>query len=162
MGTSMMEPINRFLRRVEEDRDFFQYFMLSDEEALSLARHRARNYLEDAIDRMMIDGRPTVDMTDIDEDTFSFNIELTRSEVFILASLMYEFYLAKDISRIKTQSVNYTGSELKVFDPSNARSTFLKLYENVQAQNEMYLDTYRNTDRNTGGFIAINTTSVDE
>lgn len=162
MGTSMMEPINRFLRRVEEDRDFFQYFMLSDEEALSLARHRARNYLEDAIDRMMIDGRPTVDMTDIDEDTFSFNIDLTRSEVFILASLMYEFYLAKDISRIKTQSVNYTGSELKVFDPSNARSTFLKLYENVQAQNEMYLDTYRNTDRNTGGFIAINTTSVDE
>ena len=97
MGTPFLEPINRFLRRIEEDRDFFQYFQLSDDEALDLARRRARNYLEDAIDRMMMDGRPSVDLTDIDEGSFSFNIELTRNEVFLLSSLMYEYYLDKDI-----------------------------------------------------------------
>lgn len=43
MGTPFLEPINRFLRRIEEDRDFFQYFQLSGDEALDLARRRARN-----------------------------------------------------------------------------------------------------------------------
>ncbi len=161
MGTPFLEPINRFLRRIEEDRDFFQYFHLSDDEALALARQRARNYLEDAIDRMMMDGRPSVDLTDIDEGSFSFNIELTRNEVFLLSSLMYEYYLDKDISRIKTMNVNYTGTELRVFDPSNARSSFLQLYENVQRQNEKLLDTYRNVDRETGDFISINSATVE-
>lgn len=161
MGTPFLEPINRFLRRIEEDRDFFQYFQLSDDEALDLARRRARNYLEDAIDRMMMDGRPSVDLTDIDEGSFSFNIELTRNEVFLLSSLMYEYYLDKDISRIKTLNVNYTGTELRVFDPSNARSSFLQLYENVQRQNENLLDTYRNVDRETGEFISINSVTVE-
>nr|DAW19890.1 MAG TPA: hypothetical protein [Caudoviricetes sp.] len=161
MGTPFLDPINRFLRRIEEDRDFFQYFQLSDDEALDLARRRARNYLEDAIDRMMMDGRPSVDLTDIDEGSFSFNIELTRNEVFLLSSLMYEYYLDKDISRIKTLNVNYTGTELKVFDPSNARSSFLQLYENVQRQNENLLDTYRNVDRETGEFISINSVTIE-
>ncbi len=161
MGTPFLEPINRFLRRIEEDRDFFQYFQLSDDEALDLARRRARNYLEDAIDRMMMDGRPSVDLTDIDEGSFSFNIELTRNEVFLLSSLMYEYYLDKDISRIKTLNVNYTGTELRVFDPSNARSSFLQLYENVQRQNEKLLDTYRNVNRETGEFISINSVTVE-
>ena len=161
MGTPFLEPINRFLRRIEEDRDFFQYFQLSDDEALDLARRRARNYLEDAIDRMMMDGRPSVDLTDIDEGSFSFNIELTRNEVFLLSSLMYEYYLDKDISRIKTLNVNYTGTELRVFDPSNARSSFLQLYENVQRQNEKLLDTYRNVNRETGEFISINPVTVE-
>ena len=162
MGTPFLEPINRFLRRIEEDRDFFQYFQLSDDEALDLARRRARNYLEDAIDRMMMDGRPSVDLTDIDEGSFSFNIELTRNEVFLLSSLMYEYYLDKDISRIKTLNVNYTGTELRVFDPSNARSSFLQLYENVQRQNEKLLDTYRNVNRETGEFISINSVTVEK
>ena len=161
MGTPFLEPINRFLRRIEEDRDYFQYFQLSDDEALDLARRRARNYLEDAIDRMMMDGRPSVDLTDIDEGSFSFNIELTRNEVFLLSSLMYEYYLDKDISRIKTLNVNYTGTELRVFDPSNARSSFLQLYENVQRQNEKLLDTYRNVNRETGEFISINSVTVE-
>lgn len=161
MGTPFLEPINRFLRRIEEDRDFFQYFQLSDDEALDLARRRARNYLEDAIDRMMMDGRPSVDLTDIDEGSFSFNIELTRNEVFLLSSLMYEYYLDKDISRIKTLNINYTGTELRVFDPSNARSSFLQLYENVQRQNEKLLDTYRNVNRETGEFISINSVTVE-
>ena len=86
---------------------------------------------------------------------------MTRNEVFLLSSLMYEYYLDKDISRIKTLNVNYTGTELRVFDPSNARSSFLQLYENVQRQNEKLLDTYRNVNRETGEFISINSVTVE-
>lgn len=162
MATSLMDPINRFLRRIEEDRYFFMYFSLTDSEALALARKRARNYLDDAIDRMTMDGKPTIDLSDIDEAAFTFNVTLSRSEIFILSSLMYEYYLAKDISRLKTLSVNYTGTELRVFDPSNARTTFQNLYENVQKENRVLLDTYRNTDRNTGSFVSVNDISIDE
>lgn len=162
MGTSLIVPINRFLRKIEEDRDFFSYFSLSNAEAMGLARKRARNYLDDAIDRMVLDGSPTIDISDIDEPSFSFNVTLNRTEIFILASLMYEYYLAKDISRLKTLSVNYTGTELRVFDPSNARTTFQNLYENVQRENRSLLDSYRNTDRNTGDFVSVNNISVGE
>lgn len=162
MATSFELPINRFLYRIEEDREFFQYFNLSEMEAMQLARHRAKNYLRDAIDRMMIDGMPDIDFTDIDDITEEFNADLTSREVFILASLMYEFYLRKDIAKLKTYSVNYTSSDLRVFDPSNARSTFKALYDGVVQENEKLLDQYRCTDRLTGAFKGINFASYDE
>lgn len=156
MATSFELPINRFFKRIEEDRDFFQYHNLSDAAAFQLARTRAVNYLHDAIDKMMIDGMPTVDFSDCDETVDEFNFDLTSREIFILSSLMYEFYLAKDIAKLKTYNVNYTSTELKVFDPSNARSTFKELYDSVVAANERLLDQYRNTDRLTGAFKTIN------
>lgn len=162
MATSFELPINRFLYRIEEDREFFQYFNLSEMEAMQLARHRAENYLRDAIDRMMIDGMPDIDFTDVDDITEEFNADLTSREVFILASLMYEFYLRKDIAKLKTYSVNYTSSDLRVFDPSNARSTFKALYDGVVQENEKLLDQYRCTDRLTGAFKGINFASYDE
>lgn len=162
MGTSLMVPIDRFLRRIEEDRDFFMYFSLSEAEAMMLAKKRARNYLDNAIDRLMLDGKPSIDISAIDEAAFTFNETLTRTEVFLLSSLMYEYYLEKDISRLKTLSVNYTGTELRVFDPSNARATFQNLYENVQKENRSLLDMYRSTDRYTGSFVSVNESAVGE
>lgn len=156
MATSFECPINRFFDRIEEDREFFQYYNLSDAAALQLAQSRATNYLHNAIDKMMIDGMPEVDFTDYDETAAEFNFDLTSREIFILASLMYEFYLEKDIAKLKTYNVNYTSTDLKVFDPSNARSTFQELYDGVLARNEHLLDQYRNTNRLTGAFKTIN------
>ncbi len=155
MATSFDVLLNRFFVRIEEDRDFFRYFELSDEEALRLAEHRAKNYLRDAVDRFMMDGMPDIDLSNTDFSTDSFEVELTGREIYLLASLMYEFYLAKDIAKIKTYNVNFTHTDLKVFDPSNARSTFKELYDMVVARNNLLLDQYRNTDRLTGTFKTI-------
>lgn len=162
MATSFELPISRFFKRIEEDREFFNYFNLSDAEAFQLAHARARNYLLNAIDKMMIDGMPDIDFTDYDEFSEEFNTDLTNKEIFTLASLMYEFYLEKDIAKLKTYNVNYTSTELKVFDPSNARSTFKELYDSVVARNEHLLDQYRNTDRLTGAFKTIDYSSYSE
>lgn len=162
MATSFELPINRFFTRIEEDRDFFQYYNLSDVEAFQLAQTRAKNYLVDAIDKMMIEGMPSIDLFDTDEASAQFNEDLTSREVYILASLMYEFYLAKDIAKLKTYNVNYTATNLKVFDPSNARSTFQSLYDGVVAKNQLLLDQYRNTDRLTGAYKTIDYGAYDE
>lgn len=162
MATSFENPINRFFARIEEDREFFDYYNLSDTAAFQLAQARATNYLYNAIDKMMLEGMPEIDLTDIDETLAQFNEDLTSREVYILASLMYEFYLEKDISKLKTYNVNYTATDLKVFDPSNARSTFQALYDGVVARNQLLLDQYRNTDRKTGAYKTIDFASYDD
>lgn len=162
MATSFEQPINRFFVRIEEDREFFDYYNLSDTAAFQLAQTRAKNYLRDAIDKMMIEGMPEIDLTDVDETLAQFNEDLTSREVYILACLMYEFYLAKDIARLKTYSVNYTSSDLKVFDPSNARTTFQALYDGVVAKNVLLLDQYRNTNRLTGAYKTIDYAAYDD
>lgn len=162
MATSFELPINRFFARIEEDREFFQYYNLSDTAAFQLAQRRATNYLHNAIDKMMLEGMPEIDLSDIDEAAAEFNADLTSREVYILASLMYEFYLEKDIAKLKTYNVNYTATNLKVFDPSNARSTFQSLYDGVVEKNRLLLDQYRNTDRLTGAYKSINYSAYNE
>ena len=81
MATSFMVPINRFFRRIEEDREFFDYYQLSGDEAMNLATTRARNYLRDAIDRVMLDGKPDIDFTDVDDAAYEFHEDLTSKEI---------------------------------------------------------------------------------
>lgn len=162
MGTPFSIPIERFFHRIEEDREFFNYYQLSDNDAMQLAEIRARGYLQNAADKIMMGGVSDVDFSDVDDVLDEFNADLTSREIYLLSSLMYEFYLEKDIAKLKTLSVNYTGSNLKVFDPSNARTSFRTLYRDVCEQNGALLDTYRNTDRMTGAFKGIDYASYDE
>lgn len=162
MGTPFSIPIERFFHRIEEDREFFNYYQLSDSEALQLAGVRAKAYLQNAADKIMMGGAPDIDFSDVDDALDQFNADLTSREVYLLSSLMYEFYLEKDIAKLKTLSVNYTSSNLKVFDPSNARTSFHTLYKDVCEKNAILLDAYHNTDRTTGAFKGIDYASYDE
>lgn len=162
MATSFSKPIQRFFRFIEEDREFFDYYHLSDSEALDIATTRARAYLQDAIDRVMLEGNPDIDFADYDDVAWSFHEDLTSREIYLLASLMYERYLFKDIAKLKIWSVNYTSKELTVFSPSEARNSFKNLYDTVCKRNELLLDSYRNTERMTGAFKGIDYASYDE
>ena len=162
MATSYSVPINEFFSRVEKDKDFFQYINLSDEEAMELANKRAEIYLFEACAKIMMMCQPTVNFSNRDDDLRQFNFDLTPSEILLISSLMYEFYLDRDVSYIKLQSVNYAPTALRVFDPSNARSTFLALYNFVHAQNETLMDVYKNTDRLTGTYNSINFAAYEE
>ena len=167
MGTPYSVIVNAFLRRVELDRQYFFYNNLSDEDAMKIATDRAYVFLEEACDRVMMDCMPVVDFTlsyndngDVDQSgSFSFNI--VPQERLLLSSLMYEAYMERDISRLKTLDVNFTGTEMRVFDPSNARKTFLSMYESVKASNAILIDTYKNSDRATGKYHAIDFARYD-
>ena len=111
---------------------------------------------------LMLKCVPDVDFNDRDDVTQEFNFDWTNSEVFLIGSLMYEMYLDRDIARLKCLMVNYTPTDLKVFDPSNARSTFLAMYESVCNKNALLIDDYASRDRLTGKLKGIDYASYDE
>jgi len=120
---------------------------------------RCMNFLDEAINRLIIEATPSVDFTDRTDEQFNF--DLTNSELVIIPSLMYEQYLFRDFSYLKTLNVNYTPTEMRVFDPSNARLTFLDIYNTVCRNNEKYLDIYKNSNRLTGALKSINFADYD-
>lgn len=160
MGTPYETLIERFLNLVKKDKKFFRYIGLSDEEIFLVIQKRALELLDLSVDRIIIDGLPSVDFTDRDDK--GFNFELTSSEKLILPSLMYEYYMREDIAYLKVLSVNYTPNNLRVFSPDNARNSFNNLYNTICEQNEQLLDNYRNSDRDTGKLKIIDFASYDE
>lgn len=162
MATPYIVPIEAFYRRVEKDYEFFNYFDLTPEEAMELARERANGYLMEATGMLMLKCVPDVDFNDRDDVAQEFNFDWTNSEVFLIGSLMYEMYLDRDIARLKCLMVNYTPTDLRVFDPSNARSTFLAMYESVCNKNALLIDDYASRDRLTGKLKGIDYASYDE
>ena len=159
--TSYSTVLNAFLRRVEKDYKFFNYFGLSDSEAMQLARERALGYMDEAVALITINGMPQIDFSERDEPLGAFTADLTAQEVYILSSLMYRQYLDRDIAYLATLSVNYTSTDLRVFDPSNARKTFASLYNSVCEECDRLVDTYKNTDRVSGAYRGINFDQYD-
>lgn len=151
----------QFFHRIEEDRDFFNYFELSDEEMMKVANARASAYMEEAVSRITIQCFPTIDFSVRNADNTAFVADLTTSEQYLIASLMFEQYIERDIAYLKRLSVNYTSTELRVFSPDNWRQSFNELYGRVSMQNIGLMNHYRNTDRLTGAYRTINFASFD-
>lgn len=166
MATPYSLPVNMFLNMIEKDQEFFNYFSLTKQEASALAVSRSLDYLNEAVATILLKCSPDIDLDDMDDVNEQFNVDLKRKEIYLIASFMYEIYLSRDIAKLKTVNVNFTETELRVFDPSNARSTFMQMYESVKARNESLLDDYNNRDRGTGKYKEsdywVDFDSVDE
>ncbi len=162
MATPFQKPIDVFLGKIEKDIDFFRYIGLSDSDAAELAVKRSKAILLQTNAMMKLRCKSEVDFTDIDEQADEYNVTLNESEIYLIGSMMYELYLQKDIAKIKLDNVNYTANELRVFDPSNARSTFQSIYKNIVEENKLLLSEYRDTDRKTGKYIGIDYASYEE
>lgn len=162
MATPYCEIINAFLRRIELDRKFFNYLNLSPGQANELARQRSLGLLSEAVGIMISHCIPQIDLYDRDDEAGQFNIDLTGQEKYLISSLMYQQYLERDIAKLKCLNVNYTPTELRVFDPSNARETFMNIYQYVCDQNLQLMDEYRNRDRDSGQYLSIDFASYDE
>lgn len=162
MGTSYSVPIEAFYHRIEKDREFFNYFNLSEEEAMAIAKERALAYMDESLAKVALDCHPSIDFANRDDTSEVFNFDLNKNEIVLISSLMYQSYLERDIPYLKSLSVNYTPTELRVFDPSNARSTYLDMCKYVCAQNDSLMDAYRSTDRVTGAYKTIDFNSYDE
>lgn len=161
MATPFSVPINGFFHRIETDRGFFQYFDLTDKEALDLATKRATQYLFEVCARLTLECPNGLDFTDYDTEEACFNSDLNKKELYIVSSLMYETYLSRDIAKLRCLSRDYAPTDLRVFDPSNARKTFMTMYNAVVSENEYLVDWYRNTDRDTGMLRDIDFAGLD-
>lgn len=164
MATSFQEPVNVFLSKIEKDIDFFKYFGLTEEEAAEIAAKRSRELLLQANSVITLRCKPRyeINFCDVNLENDSYNGDLNSMEIYIIGSIMYELYLQKDFAKIKLDNVNYTASELRVFDPSNARSSFTAIYNTICAENKVMLAQYEDTDRETGGYLGIDFASYEE
>lgn len=162
MGTPFKLPIERFLRRVEEDSDFFEYNGLSSEQSLEIAKERSKYILLDAVALMDIKTVSDIIFSNYDETLEIFNETFTDWEISLIVGLMYQLYLDKDIPKLKMMNVNYTPTELRVLDPSNARKSFMEMYVFVCKQNDTFIDEYRNKDRLTGKYKTVNFAAYDD
>lgn len=159
--TSYETLIDMFFRRVEKDKKFFLYVGLSEAGSMQLARDRAMGYMEEALAMMTLMCQPKVNFSDRDDIAAQFHFDLTATEKLLVSALMYRQYLQRDIGYLKTLSVNYTATDLRVFDPSNARSTFMTMYNAICAECDALMDMYKNTDRENGSYVGIDFDAYD-
>lgn len=148
--TSFENVIDRFLRRIEKDRDFFAYYNVSVTEIQSLIEEQAVGYLYDAIDLLTSKCEPEIDFYDYDEDIQKFNFELTQREVGLLASLMYEVYFERDEALLKAFKLRMAPSDLQAWSPANERNSFENMLAKIRNENTNKIAKYVSTDRKTG------------
>lgn len=159
--TSFDEVIDRLLKKIEKDKDFFSYYNLSVTEAQSLIIDQAVGYLCDAIDILTSKCEPDVDFYDYDIETMHFNFELTPREIGLIASLMYEVYFERDEALLKAFKIRMTPSDLNQFSPASERKTFMDMLNAIKAENINKIAKYASTDRITGKRRSIDHSQYD-
>ena len=148
--TSFDKITSRLLRKIEKDKDFFEYYNLSVSEVQSIVMEQAVGYLYDAIDLLTSKCEPDKDFYDYDEELLQFNFKLTQREIGLLASLMYEVYFERDEALLKAFKIRMTPSDLNQFSPANERKSFEDMLQRIKDENTNKIAKYVSTDRNTG------------
>ena len=107
MSTPISKIIERFFHIIEEDEEFFDYYNLTDEESLQLATERANAIVEEALTVWKWRCNVPVSLTIIDEFIVenderyrAVEGDLTSDEINIVARLMFEIYIHRDIAKL--------------------------------------------------------------
>lgn len=144
-----------FFNRIEEDAKFFSYYNLTANEALEIAQKRAKNYLNEAV--AIWKRNCTLDFElNLDDEVEMISEDLTNDEINLLADLMYEVYISRDIATLKSMVNALTSTDLKMLhSPANERKTFMDMYNTLKYNNEVAMSKYNGRDRNTGKLKVI-------
>ena len=148
MGTNFSDIYEIFFAKIEKDENFWSLYNVSEAELINIAYKRSKNYLIESCYIITEYCDSKIDWFDYDEEIEAFNFELTPVEKYLLASIMMERHLERDISKLKVFELNFTPSDLQIFSPSNSRKTFMNMYESVKKENRLLLDSYASKDRN--------------
>lgn len=156
--TTFNEIFERLLKKLENDREFFEYYNVSVSEVEEIILEKINGYLKDAIDLIVsrTRGNIEVDLYDYNEDTQMFNVELTSREIGIIANHMYEVHLSRDEMLVKAMKLRMSLSDINRFSPANERTSFMNMLSQIRRENEIDVSVYTSTDRKTGARKVIN------
>ena len=126
--TSFNTIIDRFLSKITDD----MYLELTEEDTI----RDAKQYLLDAIPYFEF---PRFAPYDYDVEAETYNIDLTQEEINILAILMKQAWLDRQINSIENTRMKYSGSDFKFTSQANHLAKLLTLKaenhrENIHAQ----------------------------
>jgi hypothetical protein len=154
MGTSVESVFDSFYRLIERDLDFFTYQNVPDHEAENIVKERSYRYLDEAISKLLLQGIPEISFG-YNQDTESFDEELTRVEINIVAQLMLECHFHRDYSTLKVNQIHFSPKDLQSFSPANERKTFVDMYNGIVSDNRLSLSEYFSRNRLTGALKGI-------
>ena len=159
--TSFDKITSRLLRKIEKDKDFFEYYNLSVSEVQSIVMEQAVGYLYDAIDLLTSKCEPDTDFYDYDEELQEFNFDSTKREIGLLADLMRQVYYERQEALLGAFKIRMTPSDLNHITPSTERSTFLKLVQDIRNENDLSISSYVSSDRETNKRKTIDHSQYD-
>ena len=176
MSTEFSDINKLFFDKIQKDADFFMYNDVLVADALVIAENRAEGYLIESVSKLVLSCTPDIDFTDftlaVSTTTGTppvttttpahFNITLTFVEKDLLANLMFEMYLEKDMAILRALSVNLSPKDMNVFSPANERKTFIEMLKVVENKNVKLIKQYASRDRLTNALKQIDYASYNE
>ncbi|EKS4345259.1 hypothetical protein QB607_003264 [Clostridium botulinum] len=150
MNTPLEKIYDRFIKKIKNDEDFFDYKDLSEDEVKLIIGDHLVELFTQAIEEIYDNGNPDVDLYDINKEKEEFNFELTHLEVSLIVNLMYQKYIEEDRVKLKALQFFFRSDELNVFSPANERKTFEDMLDKIISENKRRMSSYFARDRITG------------
>ncbi|WP_061328774.1 hypothetical protein [Clostridium botulinum] len=150
MNTPLEKIYDRFIKKIKNDEDFFDYKDLSEDEVKSIVGDHLIELFTQAIEEIYDNGNPDVDLYDINKEKEEFNFELTHLEISLIVNLMYQKYIEEDRVKLKALQFFFRSDELNVFSPANERKTFEDMLDKIISENKRRMSSYFARDRITG------------
>lgn len=150
-STTSFECIcQRFYDRIEKDEEFFNYYDIDSDEAISIAKQRSENYLIESLDELSSMGMFQVDFSDYNETDKMVNFKLFPREIKLIVEMMFLTYMKRDQTLLHAMKMNFAPSDLNVFSPGNERTSYRKFIQDLSDFVDLKIDDYKNRDRKTG------------
>lgn len=141
MGTPFTDVYNRFLGKITDD----MYMELTPEDTM----RDLTNLLIDAIPGFEFPRKNLMDYTidtttpNVLESTSSFTEELTSEEINILAILMMNNWLQRQVTSIENTRMKYSGTDFKLTSQANHLSKLLALLSECHRQSHHMQRLYK-------------------
>ena len=149
--TSFNTIIDRFLSKITDD----MYLELTEEDTI----RDAKQYLMDAIPQFEF---PRFAPYDFNEEEATYNVDLTREEINILAILMKMNWLDRQITSIENTRMKYSGSDFKFTSQANHLAKLLSLKAEVNRENIHFQRLYKRRRMHEDGHVMSNWMTLNQ
>lgn len=149
--TSFNTIIDRFFSKITDD----MYLELTEEDTI----RDAKQYLFDAIPQFEF---PRFDPYDYDEAEETYNIDLSKEEINILAILMKMNWLDRQIASVENTRMKYSGSDFKFTSQANHLAKLLNLKTEVNRENIHFQRLYKRRFKALDGHIMSNWLTLNQ
>lgn len=150
--TSFEYIYDRFLGRITDD----MYMEWTEQDT----KNDLQQILLDAIPGFEF---PRFPLYDYDVESETYNVGLTDEEVNILATLMYNTWLQRQVASIENTRMKYSGTDFKMTSQANHLAKLVELKKEAERQDRHYQRLYkRRKIVDEHGSIKSNWASVNE
>lgn len=148
-NTTFQSIYDRFLGKITDD----MYMEWTYEDTIA----DLKNILIDAIPGFEF---PRFPLYDYGEN--SYNVTLTSEEINILALLMYNTWLQRQVASIENTRMKYSGSDFKMTSQANHLDKLMKLKQEAERQSLHMQRLYKRRKTNSKGEVSSNLSSIME